>query len=265
MTVGIVDHAYAYSAADLELADDLSRRFGLAASNARLYRAEQRARRAAERAVERTTRLQAITAQLAGALDTEAIGNIIVGQAIAAMRAYAGCMLMPSSDGALLELLHATATPKLRCTICARIETARDWPMTRAFRSGRPVWVHSAEDYAREFPAVAHRYPSTLAVAAVPLVMHERPSAVLALAFDEAQTFAPRGPKLLVRACPPRRTSNRARPPTPRSARRRPPQRRILGDAVARAAQSAGADAHRHSAHPRDRQTSRKASGSWPP
>ncbi|MEZ0314946.1 MAG: ATP-binding protein [Myxococcota bacterium] len=191
MTLAASDDVRDFDAETLAAAEDLSRRFGLAASNTRLYRAEQRARKAAERSAERTTRLQAITAQLVGALDAEAIGTILVGQAVAALRAYAGMIMMPTIDGTHLTLLQSNGYDSALLDHYRTIEIDGKSPAAVAFQTGRPVWVHSPQDYAREFPQLAVLAPGTAALCAVPLVTQDRSTAVLGLSFHEVQTFAP--------------------------------------------------------------------------
>ncbi len=191
MTLAANDAVRDFSAEAIVLAEDLSRRFGLAASNTRLYRAEQRARKAAERAAERTTRLQAITAQLVGAFDAEAIGTIIVGQAVAAMRAYAGMIMLPTADGTHLHLLQSHGYDNGLLDHYRAVAIDGDTPAALAFRTGRPVWVHTPQDYAREYPQFSQLAPGTAALCAVPLVSQDRATAVFGLAFQEAQTFTP--------------------------------------------------------------------------
>ncbi len=191
LTLASQEEARDFGSEVLMLAEDLSRRFVMAASNARLYRAEQRARKAAERAAERTTRLQAITAQLVGALDAEAIGNIIVGQAVAAMRAHAGMIMMPTSDGAYLTLLQSHGYDQELLTQYRTLPADGPTPSAMAFRTGRPIWSHTPEDYARQFPELKGSASSSVALCAVPLMTQDRPTGVFTLSFHEPQAFTP--------------------------------------------------------------------------
>ncbi|MEO7663800.1 MAG: PAS domain-containing protein, partial [Candidatus Limnocylindrales bacterium] len=65
LLLGAADAGRRYDEADAAYAMDLGRRIALAVGNARLYRAEQAARRDAEAAVVRADRLQSLTAALA--------------------------------------------------------------------------------------------------------------------------------------------------------------------------------------------------------
>ena len=189
MSLAVGDTTRRFSHESLAFAEDLSRRFGLAAANARLYRAEQRARKATERAAERTTRLQAITAQLVGALDAEAIATIIVSQAMAAMRAYAGAFVVPSGDSEHLEVLHTQGFQEDVVNALRSIDLDHDYPVTAAYKSSRPVWCTDLHTSPSPFPRLAALTPRTAAVCAMPLLSHDRPSAVLALVFDEPRQF----------------------------------------------------------------------------
>ncbi|HMF88143.1 MAG TPA: GAF domain-containing protein, partial [Gemmatimonadaceae bacterium] len=77
ITVVSAESARSYNQADLSLAEELSRRAGIAIDNAELYRAREAAREAAQSAADRTTRLQAVTAALSEAVTPSEVANVV--------------------------------------------------------------------------------------------------------------------------------------------------------------------------------------------
>src|SRR5439155_14874407 len=100
-----------YELADMPLAEDLASRCALAIDNATLYAAEQQARLAAQRAADRMTRLQALTAALSEAVTREQVAEVIVNQGVAALGASAGSLVLPNEAGTELELICAVGYP----------------------------------------------------------------------------------------------------------------------------------------------------------
>ena len=77
---------------DRELLRALADQCAQALERARLYEAERQARAAAEHAIESTTRLQFLAAELAEALTPQQVAEIVVTQGIASVGADAGAV-----------------------------------------------------------------------------------------------------------------------------------------------------------------------------
>src|SRR5947199_5136294 len=80
-------------------AHDITERKRAEAERAFLLAREQEVRQAAERAAERTTRLQSVTAALARALTADQVAEVIITQGLAALDATRGSVVVVSDDG----------------------------------------------------------------------------------------------------------------------------------------------------------------------
>src|SRR5581483_12026505 len=142
------DAARQYGTQDLALLEDLAHRAALAVDNARLYEAEQQARRAAERSAGRTARLQAVTAALSEALTPAQVARVIVAQTMAALRADAAYVGLLGEDGkvAVVEVAGAPLDLDLdqrTLTLDAAL------PLSDAMQSREPIWLSSADELSR--------------------------------------------------------------------------------------------------------------------
>ena len=163
------------------------------AINRREYERELlRARKTAEQATERITRLQAVIVALAEALTPVQVAEVIVHQAVAALQAQAGLIAIVTDDGTSLELVHAVGYP---------VEVLANWqhflldtpmPLTDALRAGEPILLESPEALADRYPHLAAMSESTgnTSVAAIPLSVNERAIGVLGLSFAAFRSFS---------------------------------------------------------------------------
>src|SRR5438874_1388497 len=99
----------------IRLADSLSSQIGHAIERMRAqdalrrsYRVERELRHRAERARERTARLQAVTSELSRALTCEQVADVIITQTIAAMDARMGAVYLLSDDGSVFRHVRST-------------------------------------------------------------------------------------------------------------------------------------------------------------
>ena len=185
------DSGRRYSADDLPLLEDLARRAALAIDHARLYSAERRAKELAERAVERTTRLQLVTAALAASLSRTQVAEVVLLQGTAAMGAYAGLILLRSADDASFEMLGQRGYAPDISETWRTISADATIPLTEAARSAAPIWIASRAAYAERYPHLIPFFSDrTEAIAAIPLIVGARSIGVLGLSFAESQTFA---------------------------------------------------------------------------
>jgi GAF domain-containing protein len=209
LAFGMAESGRDYSPQDVDLTEELARRAAVAVDNALLYTAEQHARRAAERAVERTARLQEITAALAESYTEEQVAGVIVEQGRLALGAT-GCAIFRTDP--LRGLLHLTAAAGLSEEALTQWETIH-WstptPAGEAAATGQLVLAGSPDVLEERFPGMFLE-PGWQALAAIPLV-------------GNGETRSPicsRSP-----ASARRRSSGRA-PSPPSSRRARSPRRR---------------------------------------
>jgi signal transduction histidine kinase/transcriptional regulator with GAF, ATPase, and Fis domain len=195
--IGVMALSYAdprvFDATERALLRTLADQCTQALERARLYRTERKARAAAERAVERTTRLQSLAAELAGALTPAQVAEVVVTQGIASVRADAGALQLLTADGKRLEVVCGLGSDR------SLIE--EEWrsfsidlkvPSTDALHRLTPVFIESERDISERYPGVA-KARSTLGArpgAHIPLVLPGGPLGVLFLGFSRPRTFS---------------------------------------------------------------------------
>ena len=176
---------------DLALAEELARRAGLAIENVRLHEAEHKARRTAELAADRTSRLQAITAALADALEEEGVASVVVHQGLEALNASGAAVCLLNEDGDALELLLPAGYDESILEGFNRIPLDAPVPLAEAARRLEPVFVRSPEELAERYPAIAAA-PSRSgngAWAALPLAVKGTVMGAVGFSFDRPRSF----------------------------------------------------------------------------
>ena len=134
-----------YDAADVALAEEVARRAALAIDNARLFAAEQVARRTAER-------LQSLTAALSGAVTPAAVGEVVLEHGVRALGAQSGVVALVTPDGLALEIIASTGYPPVACMGAGRRWRAdASIPIAEAARTGQPVLVESRAAWAARY------------------------------------------------------------------------------------------------------------------
>ncbi len=176
---------------DLSLAMELARHAALAVDNAYLYEAELDARRATERAAQRTALLQAVTAALSEALGPTEVAEIVVDRCVAAMGASAGVVALLTPDEKELEIIRVVGYRPEVGQQWARFPVDARLPMSDAVRTEEPVFLTSRADRDARYPQFASTPMENEAVATVPLVVESRAIGGMALSFAEQRPFPP--------------------------------------------------------------------------
>ncbi|HXU61745.1 MAG TPA: GAF domain-containing protein, partial [Polyangia bacterium] len=198
ITFSMTESGRRYTEADLEMLGELARRTGIALENARLFEAEQQARRQAEAARDRTRRLQMLTEALSGALDKTQVASVLVHAGRAALAAASGFVWLLRDDrlelaaqdspGPAGELEKFTNIP-----ITARV------PVCAAVQSGRPMLFQNITEMSTQFPeAIRPNQSPYRSWAVVPLMMGDRGIGAASFSFAEARAFSDDDRELLV-------------------------------------------------------------------
>lgn len=180
-----------YGADDLALAEDLAHRAALALDNALLHEAEQAARREAERAADRITRLQSVTAALSRALTPQEVAGVILAQGIAVLGADAGAVYLLDAESTSLEMIRSVDYPEevLREHQVTPLSAAT--PLTESVKAGSAFYLESSGEVMRRYPAARgrlHPYPGARAI--VPMIVRERPAGTVVFIFRAPGRFA---------------------------------------------------------------------------
>jgi GAF domain-containing protein/anti-sigma regulatory factor (Ser/Thr protein kinase) len=155
----------------------------IAIDNARLFQAAQREREAAERLADRLTHLQAVSARLAGAMDVEDVGDVIVGAAEPALGFDRAALYVLEPDGNTLRLVRSVGMDQSSVDRWRRLSRNDAAPVSQALRTQAPILVDDREQWPDRYPEVSR------AVAVLPLALADQVFGVAAFAWDECRPF----------------------------------------------------------------------------
>ena len=151
--------------------------------------AELRTVDAAQRASDRAARLQRVTAALALAKTPEDVASTVVVEAVNALGASGGALLIPAPDGGHLAVPGAVGYgAKLMSQLRAEPLDA-ELPAAEALRTGQSVWLESRQEHDTRFPQLRGFEPGTIAMCAVPLLVGGRPIGALRFSFETVKLF----------------------------------------------------------------------------
>ena len=180
-----------YDQHDLELAREIARRAATALAQAQLFRDASQARRDAEQAAERTTRLLAVTADLAQSLTLEQAAAVAVRQGCAALGAFAGLVARFNPSDETLEILHAEGYSDQAVQLWQHFKLGAAVPLADAIRRREPVLLESPAQVAERYPSLPDiRLSGSQALVALPLLVADQAIGVFGLSFAAQQQFA---------------------------------------------------------------------------
>ena len=139
-----------------------------------------------KRAMDRLARLHSVSAALSEALTKADVARVTVEQGLDALGASAGSLCLVSDDGAALEMVGSAGSPPGAMDPWKRFPLDAPVPLCDAVRSGEPVYLDSAEQRLRRYPALANvrAATETKASACIPLIVGGKAVGVLGLSFS---------------------------------------------------------------------------------
>jgi PAS domain S-box-containing protein len=188
LTVGMAESQRRYENSDLAVVEELGRRAGTAIDNALLYVEALDAQRIAERAADRTRRLQTLTAELARALTKQEVLDIIVEQAIVAVHAQAGIVMLLAEDGVTVSPARSVGYPDDSLTTLQRMPKDAPYPVRDALR-GDAVFLESAEEWKARYDPPVWSLSKRHAAAVLPLGGGAQPLGALSIRFADSHHF----------------------------------------------------------------------------
>jgi len=144
---------------------------------------------AAQRAMERGSRLQRVVAGLAQARTPEDVAEVVISQGVAALGASGGGLLLPAGDGEHVAVPGVVGYgPEL---VDALREERLDAPLpgATALRTGQPIWLESQAERDERFPALRGFEGATVSMCAVPLIVAGRVLGALRFSFAARKLF----------------------------------------------------------------------------
>lgn len=142
-----------------------------------------------ERRNERTGRLYAVTAALAGAASSQEVAQAVLTEGVAVLDAHGGGILLAADDG--LEVPGTLGYDRQLVELFAAETADADLPAADAIRTGEPVWLESPHERDERFPELAGVEPCSASMCAVPLKVRGRTLGALRFSFCEGRLFDP--------------------------------------------------------------------------
>ena len=142
----------------------------------------------AERTADRTARLQAVTAALAGATTAEEVADVVVSEGVAALGATGGGLFVPVDD----EHLAVPGVVGYNEELVEQLRGERrdaPLPAAAALRTGEAVWLETKQDCENHYPELLNLEPSTVASCALPLFVGDRVLGALRFSFNRQRLF----------------------------------------------------------------------------
>jgi PAS domain S-box-containing protein len=173
---------------------DLSGQTAHALERARLYAAEKLTRTRAQRAAERTSRLQAVVAELSPAFTATRVAEVVVDHGVSAVGARNGGLWLIEPEGTHARLVRSIGHSHDVVERFHRLPLNLDAPLMRALNTGRPVWIEDPETAVLRTttpPPIpgAGAFSPTPSLACLPLRAEGRTLGALVLGFTEPRRF----------------------------------------------------------------------------
>ncbi|HKC75300.1 MAG TPA: GAF domain-containing protein, partial [Chloroflexota bacterium] len=168
-------------------AHDITERKRADAERTVLLTREQEARQVAERAAERTQRLQSVTAALARALTSDQVADVIITQGLAAFEATQGSVVVLSDDGTVLQMLRLVGYPPEVFEAWREFPAETRAPIADAVREREVLVLTSREEHVTRYPHLAgiQAPGGTGAMIVLPLIVGDRAIGGIGLTLPE--------------------------------------------------------------------------------
>ncbi len=150
--------------------------------------AERAARREAEEATSRTSRLEAVSRGLSEALTPQSVLGTVLTHGVEAAGARAGVIALVDDSG-MIELLAQQGYASGRFDAWRRFGVDDPTPMSEAIRTGEPIFLEDTTEHTERYPLLAGNEGLSHALVCLPLVFEGKPIGALSLGFNEVQVF----------------------------------------------------------------------------
>jgi PAS domain S-box-containing protein len=175
------------------LVRDITARKQAEAEQLHLLAETQVAHAAAERAADRTTRLQRVTAALAESLTIDQVATVISEQGVVALGAVAGLIALLTADGTALEIVRAQGYSPEVMAAWRRFPISAPVLLAEAVRTRTPIWLDARSARIAQDPILpaVQTQVGNQSWAAVPFVADGHVLGAIELSFAAEQTFPP--------------------------------------------------------------------------
>ena len=134
-------------------------------------------------------RLQALTSALSKEISPRGAVDVLLAEAVAGLGADAGTVGLLNRSGAEIELAGSVGYSEEGLSGWQHFPLDAELPMSRAIRSGKPVWTTSAAELQSRFPQLRESSVPYASLAVIPLAVEGAPFGALALSFTAPREF----------------------------------------------------------------------------
>ncbi|MBE9182125.1 PAS domain S-box protein [Oculatella sp. LEGE 06141] len=186
MVLARAESGRCYEAVDLSLSKELAWRAAIAIDTALLYWKMQQARDMAERAADRTARLQSITAALSESLTQTQVAEVIAEQGLTALGSNLAMVALLKQNKTELEVVHSIGCDREQIEAWQQFSINAAVPLAEAARKGQPIWEELVEDRIAHYPHLAEEYARNphRAWISLPFVIEGQSIGAISLGFD---------------------------------------------------------------------------------
>jgi len=179
-----------FSADERAFTTTLAQQCAQALERAHLIASERAARAEAERAADRTSRLQTVTANLAAAVTMNDVAKTVIDYGLSALDAVGGVVCRLNDEATEIEQVWALGYPEEGLEGFRRIALGAPLPPRDVVRSRQPVFIRSPEEWLERYLPPAPGMSVAQAAAALPLLVGERLVGVIVLRFAAPRSFS---------------------------------------------------------------------------
>ena len=168
----------------------LAQQCALALERAHLIASERAARADAERAVERTSRLQTVTATLAAAVTMNDVARAVIQYGLSALDAIGGVVCRLNDDATEIEQVWALGYPEEGLEGFRRVALSVALPPRDVVRTRQAVFIRSSEEWLAHYQPPGPGMTVAAAAAALPLLVGDRLIGVMVLRYAAPRSFS---------------------------------------------------------------------------
>jgi signal transduction histidine kinase len=181
--------ARAFPPEERAFAVTLAQQCALALERARLIASDRAARAEAERAADRTSRLQTVTATLSAAVTTEDVARAVIRYGLAAAGAVGGVLCLLNDDATAIDRMWGLGYPEEGFDEFRRVALQLPLPPREVVQTRAPVFVETAEQWLARYLPPGAGMTVAEAAAALPLLVGARMVGVMVLRFKSSRLF----------------------------------------------------------------------------
>ena len=172
-------------------ATTLAQQCVLALERARLIASERATRAEAEQAVDRTARLQTVTANLAAAVTMNDVAKAVIQYGLSAAGAVGGVVCRMNETATEIDHVWALGYPEDGLEGFRQVALSVPLPPRDVAQTRQPVFIGSAEEWLARYLPPQPGMTVAEAAAALPLLVGDKLVGIMVLRFDAARSFTP--------------------------------------------------------------------------